>query len=279
MTDAARAGEGAGDAAAVGRELAQAREALGFSIADAAQQLKFAPRQLEALEQGRMEALPAGTFARGMVRAYARLLRLDPAPLVARVAGSTVAPDNAAVIASAKRPIPITDTTRRSNLVYAALSIALLAVIVGVVVEWQRDSDTPEKMTFVPAAQPVPVAPETQQVASAAPLAAPTPAATSAASAIPASPPATVAAPSQAAGAIRRIQLKFDRTSWVEIKGRDGKTLFSQLNPGGTEQVVEGRPPFSLVIGNAHFVRLSYDDRPVDLAPHVKVEVARLTLD
>jgi len=26
-------------------------------------------------------------------------------------------------------------------------------------------------------------------------------------------------------------------------------------------------------------VRLSYDDRPIDLAPHVKVEVARFTLD
>jgi cytoskeleton protein RodZ len=65
----------------------------------------------------------------------------------------------------------------------------------------------------------------------------------------------------------------------VEIRAGDGKVLLSQLNPGGTEQVVEGRPPFALVIGNAQHVRLSYDDRPVDLAPHVKVEVARLTLD
>ncbi len=65
----------------------------------------------------------------------------------------------------------------------------------------------------------------------------------------------------------------------MEIRAGDGKVLLSQLNPGGTEQVVEGRPPFALVIGNAQHVRLSYDDRPVDLAPHVKVEVARLTLD
>ena len=76
-----------------------------------------------------------------------------------------------------------------------------------------------------------------------------------------------------------RIVLKFERPSWVEIRGRDGKTLLSQLNPAGSEQTVEGRPPFSLIIGNAQHVRLSYDDRQIDLAPHVKVEVARFTLE
>jgi cytoskeleton protein RodZ len=42
--------------------------------------------------------------------------------------------------------------------------------------------------------------------------------------------------------------------------------------------VLYGRPPFSLVIGNAQHVHLLYDDRPVDLNPYVKVEVARFTL-
>jgi len=65
----------------------------------------------------------------------------------------------------------------------------------------------------------------------------------------------------------------------VEIRGRGDKLLASGLNPGGSEQTIEGKPPFSLVIGNAQHVRLSYDDRPIDLAPHVKVEVARFTLD
>ena len=73
--------------------------------------------------------------------------------------------------------------------------------------------------------------------------------------------------------------MKFERTSWVEIRGGDGKVLTSQLNSGGSEQTIEGRPPFSLVIGNAQHVRLSYDDRPIDLVPHVKVEVARFTLE
>ena len=52
----------------VGRELAAAREARGLALADVAQQLKFAPRQLEALEQENIEALPGHTITRGMVR-------------------------------------------------------------------------------------------------------------------------------------------------------------------------------------------------------------------
>jgi cytoskeleton protein RodZ len=42
--------------------------------------------------------------------------------------------------------------------------------------------------------------------------------------------------------------------------------------------VVVGRPPLSLVIGNAADVRLVYNDKPIDLKPYISIEVARLTL-
>jgi len=35
----------------------------------------------------------------------------------------------------------------------------------------------------------------------------------------------------------------------------------------------------SLVVGNAAGVRLLYNEQPVDLAPHTKIDVARLTLE
>jgi cytoskeleton protein RodZ len=76
-----------------------------------------------------------------------------------------------------------------------------------------------------------------------------------------------------------RIRLEFDSDSWVEIKEKDGRTLMSQLNPAGARRVVVGRPPLSVVIGNAAAVRLTYNDAPVDLKPYVKIEVARLTLE
>jgi len=77
----------------------------------------------------------------------------------------------------------------------------------------------------------------------------------------------------------RRIRFEFQQESWVEIKDRDGLILLSQLNPAGTQKVVEGAPPFSVIIGNAANVRVIYRDVPFDLRPYVKVEVARFTLE
>jgi cytoskeleton protein RodZ len=280
MTDGAQFAEQDPEHAAepipgVGEELAQARAALGLSIADIAQQLKFGARQIEAMEQGRFEELPSGTFARGMVRSYARLLKLDAEQLVGRMAARVAVPDNAEAVASIRRPIPITETGRSGNLIYAALSLAILGVSAAVLFGWQRERAAAARLTFVAAAQPPQAAPEPQRLAAASPIE------MSPSNLV--SPPSVAApapsAPSPATQDKHRIVLKFERDSWVEIRGRDGKTLFSQLNPAGSEKTVEGRPPFALIIGNAQFVRLSYDDRQIDLAPHVKVEVARFTLE
>ena len=271
------------DAAAgeVGAELARARQAAGLAIADVAQQLKFAPRQIEALEQGRFADLPAGTFARGMVRAYARLVKLDPAPLVERIAAQVAVPDNAAAVASVQRPIPIIDNARRTNLTYAALSLVILVVIGGVIFEWRRDRARAERMTFVAAAQ-APAEPKNTTALAAASQVSPEPA------------PLTIQEPAQEKAAPagkapaeqastqagrHRIALKFERESWVEIRDRAGRVLTSELNAAGSERAVDGFPPFALVIGNAQSVHLTYDERPIDLAPHIKVEVARFTLE
>src|SRR5258708_530369 len=42
---------------------------------------------------------------------------------------------------------------------------------------------------------------------------------------------------------------------------------------------VLGRSHLSLVIGNGAAVRLTYNDKPVDLKPYIEIEVARLTLN
>src|SRR5262245_17136771 len=111
----------------VGQELAAAREARGLALADVAQQLKFAPRQLEALEQERFGALPGGTFARGMVRAYARLLKIDPEPLVERMAGQVEAPPDADKLAARyHQPVPFSDSARRSTFAYLGVSLGVL---------------------------------------------------------------------------------------------------------------------------------------------------------
>ena len=76
-----------------------------------------------------------------------------------------------------------------------------------------------------------------------------------------------------------QIKLEFDGESWVQITDGTGATLMSRLNePGGT-RIVRGTPPFSLVVGNAHSVKLSYRDKVIDLLPHTRVDVARIILE
>ena len=80
-------------------------------------------------------------------------------------------------------------------------------------------------------------------------------------------------------GPVGAIHMTFDDDSWVEVTDRDGKKLMSQINPRGSEQNIEGNPPFSLVIGRATAVHLYYKGKQIDLAPHTKISTARLTLE
>lgn len=265
--------------------LAHRRAELGLTLEDVAHHLKFAPRQIEALEAGDFLHLPTGPFARGMLRNYARLLKLDPASVLAALGertSETQLPEQAVVLPDS---VPFADGTRRVNLAYLLFSLGVLVAVGVLAFEWMRESGGAAKLAFVPAAetpaapQPPP-APQTMiSSISASQVIAPaeSPAqAETVANPVPA--PNQSPAPAPAAGQ-RRIILSFERESWVEITDRAGRRLMSQLNPAGSEQALEGVPPFDVIVGNAQHVKLTYDDRPIDLMPFVKVEVARFTLE
>ena len=74
-----------GNLALAGAQLKAQREALGWPVEQVADQLKLAPRQVIALEEGDMAALPNLAVVRGFVRAYAKVVKLDAAPLVAMI--------------------------------------------------------------------------------------------------------------------------------------------------------------------------------------------------
>ncbi|KQQ31934.1 XRE family transcriptional regulator [Duganella sp. Leaf126] len=78
--DQARTGQ-----ATPGAQLKAQREALGMSVEQIADQLKLAPRQVVALEDGDYASLPNMAVTRGFVRAYAKVVRIDATPLVAMI--------------------------------------------------------------------------------------------------------------------------------------------------------------------------------------------------
>lgn len=285
------------EAIGVGARLRQAREAQGLAIDDVAQQLKFAPRQIESLEQERFDRLPGPTIARGMVRNYARLLRLDPEPLIERMAPQAEKlPDPGQLAERFRREVPFSDGGKRSTLIYAGFSVGILVLVAALAYEWQQERAAPQFVapTREQSAEPAPAEEKKLEVVSA-------PAEKPAAMLMekPAAPPVEKPAPAvgekpavavvekptppaaekpAAAAATQRIVVRAEEDAWIEIRDASGRTLIATLAPAGSERTLQGRAPFDLVIGNAASVRLSYEGKAVDLRPHTRVSVARLKL-
>lgn len=265
----------------VGRELAAAREARGLALADVAQQLKFAPRQLEALEQENIEALPGHTITRGMVRNYARLLKLDAEPLVQRISRRFEMPDSNRLAQRYHEAVPFSDRGRRSTLVYLGMSLGVLALVAGVAYQWHHERSVATKVPpsvalFEPApeAEPAPVVLQEKVSIVAAPV---EPPAAPVAAVAPVAPK-IVSDPGVPKDGPPRLVVRTHADAWIEIRDSLDRMLIASLNPAGSERVVRGRPPYSLVIGNAANVRVTYGDKPIDLAPHTRHDVARLTV-
>ena len=283
--------------ASPGQALAAARAELKLSVADVSQQIKYGVKQIAAIEADDYANLPGTTFVRGMIRSYAKLVQIDPAPLLSGLGQRDIAAA-AAVDLDTGAQEPFIEGSRKSNRVYVLLSVAALVAVAVVAYEWQLNPPkSGEVVTIKPRtaqgdATAAPAPPESAPMAAPTtdPLAvppAPTPARLpapaaegSAKSAEPPAPIALAAGPVKGGvSGLNRITLEFDDLSWVEIKQANGKILLSQLNPGGTLQKIEGMPPFEVTIGNAAKVRLKYNDAPVDLRPYFKVDVARLKLE
>jgi len=280
-----------------GAALASAREKLGLTIADVAGQMRIAPRQVEAIEADRYGELPGTVFVRGFVRNYARLLKLDPQPLLHALEPELAsdAPLRAHVIAGA-----LPGPARRGRTVgWLSALVVLLACVLGAgLYEYLRSrpgeavptTATPRPDAAVgspvfeprpvPEASPPPPGPtpvEPLEPAKGVLVQEPSQATASEASPV---PQAVLSAPSVAPGTRRaRIGVEFVRESWIEIRDRAGNVVHSGTGAADSKRVVEVEPPVSVVVGNVSGMRITYNDRPFDMAPHATRNIARFTLE
>ena len=126
-----------------GKTLAAQREAMGWTVEQVADQLKLAVRQVVALEQGDYANLPGPAVVRGFVRAYAKVVKLDAAPLVAQIAlDDPAAGDATSTSLRRDRPASFsqvrfpTNGKRASKLPLGLIAAAVL-LIAGVAAAWQ----------------------------------------------------------------------------------------------------------------------------------------------
>lgn len=293
----------------VGLVLRQARESRQMSVADVAQLLKISYRQVDALENDNWDALPGQTFVLGFIRNYARLLHLDATPLLQQIKAAQT-PDNPNIVLpeASAASLPQPGQGKRRDLAAVAGAALMVGVAVAayflVPADFWQSAPEPEPVAETAAAEAEPEqafppavpaegssseaaatgAPEQMPAAIAPPAAAaaPAPVAPPAPAAVATPAPVTVSppAPSGAVAAGQaRFKFRFEQPSWVEVKDKSGQIVFSQLSPAGSEREVEGVPPFSLVVGNASHVKLTYKGRDVPLEPRSKDDVARVNLD
>lgn len=283
----------------LGKMLRDARERLGLSVMDVAGQIKFAPRQIEALEADDFQRLPEAAFLRGFVRSYAKILHVDAQILLAALPQKKTVPGDL-IPDSVGEQFPNVHSLRRQNFIW--LSAALLLIIIVAVFAFWHFTTPPEQIqsaqvespvslpadiqitTPVQPAQPVPEAPVTEFVEPKVQALAQSsvPAANTVSPRL-AQRKHTITTEKQPGelSPIISLRMEFSEESWAEIKDKDGKILSSRVHAAGSELRVDGHAPVSLLIGHAQSVRLYLRDKEIDLAPHTRrsTEVASLTLE
>lgn len=171
-----------------GEQLRAAREAQGMSVLEVAQALMLAARQVEAIENDDWTKLPGDTFARGFIRNYARLVKLDSEALLRRNAEqrAAAAAPNIELPQALEAEIPQASHAKKRDKVtiFAAAAMVVVAFLVYFLLPEnllapkaeQTALTAPAAETVVAPATPAEAAPASSGMAAPAPMVVATPA-------------------------------------------------------------------------------------------------------
>jgi cytoskeleton protein RodZ len=245
---------GESDGGSFGSWLRQQREIRNITLREISDSTKIGMRYLEALEEDRFDVLPAGVFARGFLREYAKYVGLDADEVVnfylaaeqdRRVAaGESEIEPEPEVAATSWRP------SRRGLLV--ALGAALAVLLLVWAADRLRERGRAAEQTAPPIAPPVPEL----------------------------APVPTVEQPPRPASEDQDlvVTLGFTDECWVEAVV-DGQRRISELRVQGESMQIEARERVVLTVGNVTAVRIEVNGKPLPLdAPPGRV-LRDLTID
>lgn len=283
------------------------RERQGLSIEALSSIIKVVPGKIEALERGDLASLGDANFTRALAQTICRSLRIDPASVMGALPPAQPArlhdehaplnqplpaPGTASLFSVRGVGSGVTDLLRRKW--FVPLLILLAAAVVwlwpqgwgGALLGESQPTSVQVAVPVMPPAMPADEASGPAEAAlpvdGAASAEADAPAAEAPASkvsAAEASAPAQVTEPllTPVSGGI--ITMSATQPSWVELtESRTGRKLFSRLVQAGEVVELNGEPPIDAVIGNAGGVQIRLRGQAVDLAPHVRNNVARVSL-
>ena len=256
-----------------GELLAARRNELRWTLEDVSQRLKLAPRQITALEANDFASLPGMASVRGFIRAYARLLELDPAPLLAMMSNEANPALDPIVL---RRPLPSrgfpgrryapASGHRRGSRRLSALAL-LVMVFVGALIYTAYRDGLPTSSFDMSGVSAIfdfrkgvaePEIEATDQ---------------------PVSPPmAPAIAEGKSIEPYRLLELKLREDAWVEISAMNGNKLVSRLMKAGTTERFDMSEPIILVVGNANGVDAILRGQPLNLRAVARDNVSKLSL-
>lgn len=256
-----------------GSVLRRAREARGQSIADVVQVIRFSARQIEALERDDYASLPGSTAVRGLVRNYAKFLKLDAAPLLVQLEPAVPVPAAdvrpPANMGEAEQPTIVERVP--PTFIAAGAAILLLSLLGYWVATLSLDGELTNFLRGFSGGSAV-VRPGSASAPSVVAVVQPAPA-------VVAENVPVIASDASSSPPFTGLRVEFDDRSWIEIRDATQKVVFVGEYPAGTRQNVEGKAPFQVWIGRASGVRMFIGERSIDLKPHTREEVARFTLE
>jgi cytoskeleton protein RodZ len=262
-----------------GNMLRQAREAHGLDIAVVAAALKVPVQKLEALEDDNIDALPDPVFARALAASVSRALKIDPAPVLAKLPGAKrpgLADADRTMSSNIRSGAPHQGRAAATSLPSRALMIVVGLLLVGAAVmfwipqsafdsvngaisKWTRHAEPDAAVTDAATA---PAGTVVESAAPAAPAAEPMPPTGGVAA-----PPAAPTAPVVPADLLL-FTARAD--SWITVTEAGGKQLLHRTVQSGETVGVSGTPPMSVIVGRASGVDVQLRGKPYDLAPVTK---------
>ena len=265
-----------------GRLVRQAREQNKLSLEDLAAQIKLSRFTLDAIERDDFSQLNEPVYVRGYYRKLSKVLPVAESDLMAayeRVAGHKTPPHPSKLILAGG---PELGSGRRISFKLAA-AIILLGLVVGALAFWGKNHTLLPTVTPPPAVVPAETTPESPAPTTEAPSGAAAPDAAVSSPVVPVVPthsePAASAAATTPANASGPLQIQFNGSSWTEVKDATGRVLLSGLVESGSTQALDGKPPFTVFLGNAPGVKITYNGQPVDTSQYHRGDnTARITL-
>lgn len=270
-----------------GPTLKAARQAMNVEPREVADALNLPLNIVEAIEENNFAQLPNAVFARGYVRSYAKLLELDPDPIVQQFPMPEQSVTEPTM--SIERPsafVLISATIKRLVREQQQLVIIACAVIGGLLLVlllvWLLgDSEAEAAVSPIAPAAIDGVAPTLGARSGLVPGVA-TPIVSAAPTAIVSSNAGSAVADGLVSQRLDAgegtLLFEFTDECWLEVRAADGQVLYSDLGKPSRALKFTGSGPFSILLGYAPAAKLQLNGEAVALAPHTRNNVATLVL-